>query len=702
MSQIKLDNAPGPPLLEGVFTEPGSLHAPSNGSESFDDHLQRAQTCPERCDSSPAPATTTTMDRPPADAPSANTVQPTGDRSQPARDQRSSDPGKSPGTEPEEPSTDQAAHEDATKNSSSAETETETETDAGQQEQPEASQTTETDAQDPAAETVDDLAVETQPVTTVEHAGQSPADVEQANANSEQPPLDSEQLPVNADQLSGDREQLPGDSEQPAVDSEQPPDKTTPHAAEVLLDKADAEEGDAEKVVSGDSSTEGREEKEDPSLLAGANSQVETVGPQKQLPGEPEVKRPAEPLAPNGPPADHPAEASQETARQHTTRDDDRQVPRSGESGEAPTETAAPTGRNQPGQPAEKSGEAAAQRQPPAAQNPRSEVAQQPQREGEKENPPPAPTVQQPAQQPTRDIAPEEPTRSHLPEETAQKPASQQPVRNETPDQLTGKPASEPSTRKAPSKRTAAVRLSGVRKGLPKTGLPSVSSQQAVSATELQMEIVSNAAKPLAGGTADTQPDTQVQAAPPQISPGQVSPGQTLPTQVSPSNQLPAEAAQQPRQTGEPGQVDRTRFVQRVTRAFRAVGQRNGSVRLRLSPPELGSLRLEISVRNGLMTARVEAETQTARHLLLDNLPALRDRLAQQDIKVEQFNVELMDRSPGGLPDRTAGDAASHDRGGSGSPSPANDEDDGDREDTAATAGLVSRPGEENHLNVVI
>jgi len=97
-------------------------------------------------------------------------------------------------------------------------------------------------------------------------------------------------------------------------------------------------------------------------------------------------------------------------------------------------------------------------------------------------------------------------------------------------------------------------------------------------------------------------------------------------------------------------QTDRVRFVQRVARAFEAMGDRGGSVRLRLHPPELGSLRLEVAVRNGTMNARLEVETDSARTMLLDSLPALRDRLAEQDIKVGRFDVDLGDRSSGGTP----------------------------------------------------
>ena len=97
-----------------------------------------------------------------------------------------------------------------------------------------------------------------------------------------------------------------------------------------------------------------------------------------------------------------------------------------------------------------------------------------------------------------------------------------------------------------------------------------------------------------------------------------------------------------------------TRFVQRVARAFEAMGDRTGSVRLRLSPPELGSLKLDISVKNGAMTAHVEADTAAAREMLLQNLPVLRDRLSQQNIKIESFNVDLADGGGGGTPGQTA------------------------------------------------
>lgn len=103
------------------------------------------------------------------------------------------------------------------------------------------------------------------------------------------------------------------------------------------------------------------------------------------------------------------------------------------------------------------------------------------------------------------------------------------------------------------------------------------------------------------------------------------------------------------------GQVDRVRFLQRVAGAFRAADEQGGQIRLRLSPPELGSMKLELNVRDGLMTAHVQAETDTARNLLLDHLPQLRERLADHNIKIDHFDVELMNKSKSGTPQNFAG-----------------------------------------------
>jgi flagellar hook-length control protein FliK len=156
-----------------------------------------------------------------------------------------------------------------------------------------------------------------------------------------------------------------------------------------------------------------------------------------------------------------------------------------------------------------------------------------------------------------------------------------------------------------------------------------------------------------AGPTADASvasPDTGVSQ------PTTVSATPTLAT----GNSLPANAPAGSSTSGSDGNsiasgVDRVRFVQRVARAFQTVGTSGGSVRLRLSPPELGSVRLEVSVKNGVLTAHAQTETTQARDALVDNLPALRARLAEQNIQVDQFEVDLFDTSGGGTSNQSQG-----------------------------------------------
>lgn len=91
--------------------------------------------------------------------------------------------------------------------------------------------------------------------------------------------------------------------------------------------------------------------------------------------------------------------------------------------------------------------------------------------------------------------------------------------------------------------------------------------------------------------------------------------------------------------------IDPARFVSRVSRAIEFADQRGGGpVEMRLSPPELGSLQVKIQVKDGVMTAKLEVETPAARNALLDNLPALRDRLEQQQIRIDKFDVEVRDQ----------------------------------------------------------
>jgi flagellar hook-length control protein FliK len=143
--------------------------------------------------------------------------------------------------------------------------------------------------------------------------------------------------------------------------------------------------------------------------------------------------------------------------------------------------------------------------------------------------------------------------------------------------------------------------------------------------------------------TAETPGISAVSTAPTETPPPSNQPrGQQIPTSFA--NRLEAAAAERKSNDSLNG-VDRTRFVQRVARAFQRAGETEGEIRLRLSPPELGAVKLEVTLRDGAMIARMETETTTARNLLMDNLPQLKERLAEQNVRIETFEVEVRDQS---------------------------------------------------------
>ena len=117
--------------------------------------------------------------------------------------------------------------------------------------------------------------------------------------------------------------------------------------------------------------------------------------------------------------------------------------------------------------------------------------------------------------------------------------------------------------------------------------------------------------------------------------------GRTLGTLLAGKTASAANATTTETTTSETPTVDRARFVHRVGGAIRSAQLREGQIRIRLSPPELGTLQIKIVMNEGVLTAHLETETAAVRTVLLDNLPALRERLAEQEIRIDKFDVDV-------------------------------------------------------------
>lgn len=89
-------------------------------------------------------------------------------------------------------------------------------------------------------------------------------------------------------------------------------------------------------------------------------------------------------------------------------------------------------------------------------------------------------------------------------------------------------------------------------------------------------------------------------------------------------------------------------FDQVVTQISGSVNGESGRMVLRLQPAELGSLKLELVVEGDRIRANIHAQSQQVQEVLERNLPQLRNALAEQGLKIDQFQVNVDQRQPGG------------------------------------------------------
>ncbi len=98
--------------------------------------------------------------------------------------------------------------------------------------------------------------------------------------------------------------------------------------------------------------------------------------------------------------------------------------------------------------------------------------------------------------------------------------------------------------------------------------------------------------------------------------------------------------------------------------------QRGGAITMRLEPPALGQLRIQLQVSQGAVVADFTAATAEARALLEANLGMLRERLESQGLSVERITIhgarsaDAAAQSSGDQRQDQGGNADARDRGG--------------------------------------
>lgn len=90
-------------------------------------------------------------------------------------------------------------------------------------------------------------------------------------------------------------------------------------------------------------------------------------------------------------------------------------------------------------------------------------------------------------------------------------------------------------------------------------------------------------------------------------------------------------------------------FASRVVRGLHTMlNHRGGSMTMRLDPPELGALKVQMTLRDGAVTAMFTAATAKAHSLLREHMGTLRASLESQGLTVERLSVQSMTTTTSG------------------------------------------------------
>ena len=98
---------------------------------------------------------------------------------------------------------------------------------------------------------------------------------------------------------------------------------------------------------------------------------------------------------------------------------------------------------------------------------------------------------------------------------------------------------------------------------------------------------------------------------------------------------------------GETVRIKDPESVQELARVVRSnLGSRHASMTLRLDPPELGTVRIDVRMNNQALTLHIEAQTEAGRDALQSRLSDLKQALEQHGVRVERAEVELRPPTP--------------------------------------------------------
>lgn len=102
----------------------------------------------------------------------------------------------------------------------------------------------------------------------------------------------------------------------------------------------------------------------------------------------------------------------------------------------------------------------------------------------------------------------------------------------------------------------------------------------------------------------------------------------------------------------EAGTVDSKQIIQQVVEQIHVeLNQNSSSMELQLYPEHLGKIQIQVISKDGVMTARIAAETEAARQAIEGGLSNLKEAMEQQNLKVDAIEVMVSTTGFGNHPE---------------------------------------------------
>ncbi len=170
------------------------------------------------------------------------------------------------------------------------------------------------------------------------------------------------------------------------------------------------------------------------------------------------------------------------------------------------------------------------------------------------------------------------------------------------------------------------------------------SSAETSTDAEGQERQPGSSSQPNASASAAKAANTQHAAAPPPTTGAPaVEAISATPTNGASSHQAPPPAPALPQASAQQAEADASTRVNeaRLARGLTSLlNQKGGAVTLRLTPPDLGTVRVQLQMGGGNVSASFQAETPAARNLLQQQMSHLRTALEAQGLAVDRLSVQ--------------------------------------------------------------